>query len=349
MEPIHSVKSRHPLLTGLLLILAVSGLQIADAQQNLSRIAVNQMMFDVVWSPNGERLAVAVDDEITIYTGTLQEIAALQTGSPVAQISWSDDSNRFASIGQNDPTAKVWRWDANTNAFVLDRTLTNGHGYSYVSAVAWSPNGDWLALLAEYQPPGAAYLIGVTEIWDTQTWTVQNSLLAEHEFPAQILKWSSDSQQIAGAASACISNEYISCDHPYFYIADAVSGELNYRSRFYMPDFYTLAWSGDTKLAIANAQEIMVFDTTINQPTAIFPNRSPIGGGTLGVDWSSDGKRLVTAYHDEGLIEIIDTETGVTLLRFSTGGLNGADLSPDDSKLATINSADGLIEIWDVS
>jgi WD40 repeat protein len=319
-----------------------------EAQEKLAQIVVNRAMYDVEWSPNGERMAIAFENGIGIYTDSLQEIAQLATGGVVRQVSWSADSNWLASIGRNDPTARIWRWDGTINTFVLDRTITNSHGYSYVTGASWSLDGNWLAILAQNQPQGAANLVGIIEIWDTQSWTLQNNLLNEHVSSAPVLVWNSGSSQIAGAANICPADEVSSCDLPYFYTADTISGELTYKSSIFIPHIYALAWSGNNKLAVSSPEEILIFDATINQTTSIFPNRSPIGGGALEVDWSSNGNYLVTTYYDDGLVEIIDIQTGTTLLQFSTGGLNGMDLSPDDRKLAMINSTDGVIEIWNV-
>lgn len=335
------------ILFACLVLSLMHGMAGIEAQEKIAQLVVNNPMYDIAWSPNGERMAVAFDNGIGIYTATLQQIDQIETDSLVTQVSWSADNNQLASIGLNDPTVKIWRWDANADTFVLDRTLTNAHGYSFVTAVAWSPNGEWLAIFTDHQPQGAAYVIGTTEIWNTQSWTLRNSLLDEHQFAAPYLEWSPDGNQLAGAASVCIASEFFSCEPPYFYTADKDTGELTYRSLSIMPDLYTLAWAGN-RLAVGNAEEILLFDTTINQTIATFPNGSPDGRGRLALDWHSSGKYLVTAHFRGGHIEIINVETGATLLQFSTGELNDIDLSPDDRKLATINTPARLIEIFDI-
>lgn len=340
---------RYTLLAGLSFILILFSFRGLAAQERLLQLVVDYVPWDVEWSPNGERIAVAFDGGIAIYTDTLQEIVLLPTEDLVMYVSWSADSNGLASTGLSDPAIKIWRWDASAATFTLDRIITNHHGYSWAMAAVWSPDGRWLAILAQHQPPGAAYIAGTVEIWDTQTWTLRNSLVYEHKFQIDRLAWNTDSTQIAGGANVCINNEFIACDLPYFYIADAVTGELIYQSQIYIQDLFALAWANDNLLAVGEQDHIQIVDTSINQIIARLPNRSPNGYGILELDWNSNGKYLVTANFRGGIIDIINTETGERLLQLSTGGLNGIDLSPDDTKIASINSQIRTIEIWDVS
>ncbi len=96
---------------------------------------------EVVWSPDGTRLASASDDT-TVRIWRAADGALLQTLTGhtdwVRDVAWSLDGTRLASAS-HDGTVRIWR--AADGA--LRHTLT-GHTKAVVEVV-WSPDGTWLA------------------------------------------------------------------------------------------------------------------------------------------------------------------------------------------------------------
>ena len=97
-------------------------------------------IYEIKYSPDGSRLAVASTIGIWLYdTTTYQEVALLAGHtSEVNSVAFSPDGGTIAS-GSSDDTIRLW--DARTGAHI--RTLT-GHT-STVYSVAFSPDGTTIA------------------------------------------------------------------------------------------------------------------------------------------------------------------------------------------------------------
>src|SRR5262249_44089319 len=145
-----------------------------------------------------------------------------------------------------------------------------------VSAIAWSPDGNHLAMVDEEIPEGFPGSIGAIEIWDTQTWLLENSIDhirgARIEFPADFIVWSPDSTQLASAANICIENEVVHCKDPYFYIVKTLQGDTLYTGSLLIEYIYGMKWSSDSKLAIAESSDTYIFDITLFQMTSHISN-----------------------------------------------------------------------------
>ena len=96
--------------------------------------------FEIAYSPDGRRLAVASSIGIWLYDAQTGEEVDLLTGHTnwVYSVSYSPDGNTLAS-GSGDNTIRLW--DASSGREL--RTLT-GHT-SWVHSVAFSPDGQTLA------------------------------------------------------------------------------------------------------------------------------------------------------------------------------------------------------------
>ncbi len=101
----------------------------------------NGMVFDVAWSPDGNRIASGGAD------GTLQVWVSMSMGRPitynhhpnsVTAVAWSPDGVCVAS-GGSDGMVQVW--DTTTD----QRVLTYRGHIDTVAAVAWSPDGTRIA------------------------------------------------------------------------------------------------------------------------------------------------------------------------------------------------------------
>lgn len=164
--------------------------------------------------------------------------------------------------------------------------------------------------------------------------------------PIRGVAWSPDRNVLAAGSIADI------------YIVDAEHARVSATWHGHTGQIYTLAWSPRTKVLASASGDGTLRLWPPRRPgtsTALsYPNTTP-----LSVDWSPDGKRLVSGTF-EGHVLLWNAETGKHLAEWSgppklhpLGGrypfaVYGASWSPDGSKIVTTRY-DGYILIWDMA
>ncbi len=99
------------------------------------------VIYDVAWSPSGDRLASAgKDGTVRIWDSkTAATIHVLKGHANIVnKVRWSPSGDRLASCG-NDGTVRIWETDGGALAMVLSDHV------SAVETLAWSPNGRRIA------------------------------------------------------------------------------------------------------------------------------------------------------------------------------------------------------------
>jgi WD40 repeat protein len=110
--------------------------------------AHERYVYSLAWSPDGSRLATcSVDEDLKIWTANGQ-IAAAITGAGAGSLAWNPQGTLLA-CGEDRLTIR----DAQTLGIVHEvsspKTLLGSeteHGLGYSSGVAWSPDGQVLAV-----------------------------------------------------------------------------------------------------------------------------------------------------------------------------------------------------------
>jgi WD40 repeat protein len=283
----------------------------------------------IAWSPDGQRLAVAREDNVVQIwdTSSWSLLRALESAyvATFPTFAWSPDSRQIAIIRMSDRAIVILDVASGTVA----RTL-NEQEQGYTQSLSWSPDGRNLASSNQAEAS--------IKIWDVQTGRISRSQVTDSKLTFHVT-WSPDGQQIAYAG-----------DEEMVEIWSIGTGSTVKRTVGGSPT--QLAWSPDGRLFAA---------------TACNPPRYNAGVGTIwvmngknyerlwqtsfvgscAIAWSPDGKLLATAPED-GTIEILDTKNG-QLLGTLTGQTRWSKSAVPswsrDGRLAS-SSGDGKVVIW---
>ena len=170
-----------------------------------------------------------------------------------------------------------------------------GH-MDYVSTIAWSPNGQWIA-------SGAGD--GSVQIWDSSTGERVCTYLG-HTAPVHVVAWSSDSRQLVSGGE----------DHTaQIWAAREGTRRLTYRGHTDYID--ALAWSPDGK-RIASAsmdRTVQIWDAVTGIHHLTYRGHEKVDSDPLMLDalsWSPSGFYLASGGED-ATVQVWDTATGKQL------------------------------------
>jgi WD40 repeat protein len=259
----------------------------------------------VAWSPDGELLAAAEDDDTVCLwePGTRQRVRVLdQPGEANPQrllgdVVWSPDGSKVATNGSG-----VRIWDAATGRQAAELRL------GWVRAMAWSPDGKWLATAGHE----------AVQVWDTTIWKERQGI---SETQAIHLTWSPDSLRLA-------SSDYVGTIRVW----DTATGRQLWEqyppaidghwirvpghgkvwvypmppdNSIMIPTTGCIAWNPIRNVLASGADEtVRIWDAVAGRQELVLRGNTDYVNG---VAWSPDGKRLASCARD-GAVWIWDLD-----------------------------------------
>ncbi len=280
----------------------------------------------VAWSPDGVHIVSAGKDKGLIIwnseTGAQARTISSGHEDSVKCLTWSPDARQIVS-GSSDTTLKVWEAKSGAVVFTLCEHTDS------VNSVRWSLDGRWIASASSDKT-----LI----IWDANTGNMAKTFQG-HSKLIKALAWSPDSKHIA---SASIDKHLI--------VWDVISGErvLEVQNE---AGIGSVAWSpsANTHRVIVGRQDgsLALWDI---QRKVILRQWQAHESAVTGVEWSSEGREVVSASEDYSL-KVWDMESSAiephTVLRGHSKGVRSVSWSPDSQKIVSA-SGDRTLIIWNI-
>ncbi len=229
----------------------------------------------VVWSPDGERVAVAGEPQIHVWDrrGALRRRFAGHEGA-VRVLAWSPSGHHLLT-GGDDGQLRVLR----VTGPDPETRLLRGHTAA-ITAVAWDRGGDHLA---------SASADGSVRMWSL---VPASRVRLDHPAAVQALAWQPAGDLLASAADdGKIRLHHLAGDRPAKVLAHGRS-------------VLSIAWSPDgTRLASAAGGDghVRVWSDA-GEPTQSLPTEGRRGDEPLAVAWTPEGDLLAACNDDRVLL-----------------------------------------------
>ncbi|HEX7736343.1 MAG TPA: WD40 repeat domain-containing protein [Ktedonobacteraceae bacterium] len=247
----------------------------------------------LAWSPDGTRLATAYADALVWDARSGQMLADyLMPARNASQeaVAWSPDGTRVVSGGQGysaDPTAQVW--DAASGKTLLNfRDTTPDTASGYVYALAWSPDGRWIATAGTgFSSKSKATLVATFQVWNATSGELVFTHHETSELDAiQCVAWSPGSDRlVTGDTSSLVR------------VWDRASRRLLLTYRGQRGYISALGWSPDGKWIASAADDAtaQVWDAQTGQAAYTYRGHSDL---LRALAWSPDGAYIATGGDD---------------------------------------------------
>ena len=229
----------------------------------------------VAWSPDGKQIATAsADSEVHVYDAQSGERLHRLTGHTgvVYDVAWSSDGRQLASAG-TDFSVRVWNLsDENSVSFSASNLL---------HSIAWHLNNS-------YSSAGA--VDGLVNVWAVSTG--EHYTWKGHEAAVTSVTWDSTGQRLATAGQ---DGQIIIWDTSD---GDFTTGRVWKQGFDLGEQVWDLDWH-DTLLAASGINgSVKVWDVATGENVANYTGHI---GAVRAVDWSPDGRYLVTVGMTDGV------------------------------------------------
>ena len=309
----------------------------------------------LAWSPDGTRIASASNDQ-TVQVWDAETGKQLYTYSEhvscIEALAWSPDGTRIASAG-DDGTVRIWQVDASATSLpgisqrknkksASDSTdngqvaptrrrrrrqehtlLTYREHVDSVQAVAWSPDGQYIASAGDD---------GIVHLWETGTGTTYRTYHA-HTHDVYTLAWSPSGTFLASGGHDTIVRVYEITTGKWYLTYSGHSGSI-----------YALAWSPDERFLASGS-----FDATVQvreiatQQVFIYREHT---NGLFALAWSPDGAYLASG-DDDKTIQVWEVAKGICCFTYKqhSASIRTLAWSPDGLRIAS-GGLDNVIRVW---
>ncbi len=317
----------------------------------------------VAWSPDGEHVVSAADDQTIQIWDSFVGNTLITYQNNFSSAIWSPDGNRIASARAK---GTVQILDVATGTTIV---TYKGHPKgSTITSLAWSPNGkqmlsasdDGTVLIwdvAKGTPllffakqgqgiAGVSWLSGgknialmdgsgTIEVWDATT----GDTLAQSKKPkmeVEIAVWSPDNRRVA------VVDKYGQVQ-----IWDAVKGTILLPPLIYLRGVQNIAWAPNGKQIVSSGGGIVqLWDATTGD--ILFTSQEGNQYSTAGLAWAPNSQYF--AFTSDQGVQVWDITRGTLLLTYY-GLTGGPDLiftvswAPDGKRIASA-SGDGTVQVW---
>jgi WD40 repeat protein/serine/threonine protein kinase len=321
----------------------------------------------VVFSPGGDRLAVAsLDEGVKVLSidsadkgplGAKWRIVRINAWG-VEELSFSPDSRRLAGAGLWD---KVRVWDTETGKEVL----TLGGRTGAFTNVAFSPDGKYLASEGEDKAvrlwdahkgrelvvlkSQSGSVTGVAFTPDTKrlvSWGDATLRVGDLDCPGRrLLTLDGHAGGVRSVSSSRDGKRLASASGESVRVWDA-DGKQLFALHGHTAEVFSVAFSPDRRRLASGGWDktVRIWDTDAGQPLLELRGHT---GTVRSLAFSSDGQRLVSAGNDP-IIQVWDAGTGRQLLSLKghKGGVASVMLSPDGKRIAS-GGWDETVRLWD--
>jgi len=293
---------------------------VSDARTGrlISRIGYGEDLLSADLSPNGRIVVTAGKDNTVRFWNASSGKRLARFSNPALSGAWLDPANpRRAVAAGDDGGLRIWRLGAR-KALVLRRSGPR------LTRAAFSPNGRVVAAIGFSRN---AWLFDARTGAPLQT-------LTGHGDTVVSLAWSPDSSRLVTGGN-----------DRWWRIWDVATGSANLGNEVSGPVTAVTFRSDGDAVATATGAQASVWETTHGVLLAQLEGH---GGAVTGVDFSRDGRQLLTSSTD-GTARIwnLATRTTLTELRGNAGAVSSAVFSPD-SRFVLTASDDRAARIWDV-
>ena len=279
----------------------------------------------VEFHPTDSSKVVSASDDKTIKLWDLDtDTATTFSGhtDKVNAVAFSPDGETLAS-GSEDKTCKLWRVSDQENTATLEHIPNTNSSASTVNSVAFSPDGETLAT-AGYQ---------TVKLWDLSDNNVSHTFQHEGWVYGVVYSPNGDYLAVIHGDGKKIKVWDVETKAS---VTDLI-GDVDWiHNVAFSPDSSTFADTGrDGIVTLRSVSDWSVF------------GKISVNGSVLDLDFSPDGKTLVSAARD---IDIWSVETGEKLVSLTDhdGWVREVAFSADGNTLASSGTDDGVLHVQDV-